>query len=367
MNRPSCVPSLLAAGAALVGAFAVSSLVLVLTGTNAGGAYAAMWRYGTRPESVVSIINRAIPLYLAGLSVAIGLHRGLFNIGVEGQYRLAAVAAATLGAALALPPVVHAVLILLVAVATGAAWAGLAAVLRVTRGVHEVISTIMLNFVATGMVAYLLATSAGGTGLSVGTRLIPPSGRVPSLDPILQGLGINLPEGVRLHGFVVVAVVAGVGFHLLVRRSRFGFDIRAMRENALAARAGGVDPGRTTVQVMLLSGGLAGLVGMAPLLGTSYRFSVDFPTGLGFTGIAVALLGRGHPLGIAGASLLFGFLERSAQILDLRGVPRETVVILQGAILLFSLVGYEIGHRMARAHAASASRPGTGVERAEGA
>jgi simple sugar transport system permease protein len=334
----------LALGFALLAAFSVSSLVLVGTGHSPTDTWLAMGRFGTRPDSVVSVLNRAVPLYFAGLAAATGFQMGLFNIGVEGQYRLAALVAAVVGATLRLPPVLHVALVLLVALAVGAAWAGGAAVLKVRRGVHEVLSTLMLNFVATGLVAALLATDTGATGggLAGETKLIPLSGRMPALNRLLGWLGLRLPIGSRLDGALVLAVVAGVGYHLLIRRSCFGFELRALGVNPRAARAGGVDTAGVTVSTLLVSGALAGLVGIGPLLGTSYRYSIDFPTGLGFAGIAVALVGRNHPLGVALASLLFAFLDRSAQILDLTGVPREIVLILEAVILLSTVVAYQV-------------------------
>jgi len=338
---------LLAPGVALLAAFTVSSLVLAGTGHSPTDTWSAMGRFGVRPESVVSVLNRAVPLYFAGLAAAAGFQMGLFNIGVEGQYRLAALAAAAVGAAVSLPPVLHVTLVLLVALAVGAAWAGVAAALKVRRSVHEVLSTLMLNFVATGLVAALLATGTGGAGGTAGglageTKLIPLSGRMPALNRLLEWIGLPFPIGSRLDGVLVLAVVAGFAYHLLIRRSCFGFELRALGVNPRAARAGGVNPVGVTVRTLLVSGALAGLVGIGPLLGNSYRYSIDFPTGLGFAGIAAALVGRNHPLGVALASLLFAFLDRSAQILDLTGVPREIVLIMEGVILLSSVVAYEV-------------------------
>jgi simple sugar transport system permease protein len=215
-----------------------------------------------------------------------------------------------------------------------------------------VISTLMLNFVATGLGAYLLATylRAGGAARDTATTgLIPPSGRMPSLNGALRRLGIDLPPGSHLYGFLAFAVAAGFGYHVLIRRTRFGFDLRALGVNLEAARVSGADPAGMAVRALLLSGALAGLVGMAPLLGSAYLYSNDFPTGLGFTGIAVALVGRKHPVGMALAAVLYGFLERSAQILDLLGIPREIVLILEGAILLSAVIAYELTRRIAEA------------------
>jgi ABC-type uncharacterized transport system permease subunit len=224
----------------------------------------------------------------------------------------------------------------------GAFWAGIAGLLRTTRGVSEVISTIMLNFIATGIVAYLLspdrlAEPIAGSN-NIGTAPIPPSGQIP---------GISLIPGApnQVYGFIVLAAVAGSAYWFLLSRTRFGFDLRATGANQAAAVASGVNVKRMIVTTMLLSGAVAGLVGMPQLLGASYTYSLDFPAGLGFTGIAIALLGRNSPIGIAFAALLWGFLENSAQILDLEGIPKEIVQIMQGVIVLSVVIAYELVRR----------------------
>jgi simple sugar transport system permease protein len=205
--------------------------------------------------------------------------------------------------------------------------------------VSEVISTIMLNTIASGVIAYLLnpkrlAVSVQGSN-NIGTKPIGASGHFP---------GIHVNGGV-VYGFLIVAVLCGIGYSLLLSRTRFGYDLRATGLSATAAVASGVSAKRMLIMTMLISGGVAGLVGMPQLLGSSYSYSLDFPAGLGFTGIAIALLGRNHPIGIAIGSLLWAFLDRSSQILDLEGVSREIVVIMQGTIVLSVVIAYEVVRR----------------------
>ena len=338
----------LAPVAALVFALLVSSAALLLIHKSPTDAFTSMIEYGKRADSMISIANRAVPLFLAGLAVAIGFKMNLFNIGVEGQYRLAALLAAAVGGAVTLPAPLHLALIIVVAMAVGATWAGIAGVLKVTRGVHEVISTIMLNFVATGLGAYLLATylqtQRGPNDLIIKTKSIPSSGRFPSLNAVL-----GLKAHQDLFGFLVVAIGVGVFFYFLVWRTRFGYDLRASGANPDAARVSGVNASAMVVKTMLLSGAIAGLVGMNDLLGFFHQYTLDFPVGLGFTGIAVALVGRNHPLGVALAALLFGFIDRSAQILDLRDIPKEIITIMQGVIILSVVIAYEVVRRLAQA------------------
>ena len=356
------VLNLIAPTAAIAFSVALSSLLLWGSGYSPGEAFSSMWEYGTRTDSIISIINRAIPLFIAGLAVAIGFKMNLFNIGVEGQYRIAALIAAAFGAWISLPAPLHVAAIILVAMVVGAAWASIPAVLKVTRGVHEVISSIMLNTIATGLGAYLLATyfqenRAGD--LVPKTKPLPKSGQMPSLNPVLDKLGISLPTGSQLRGFLIIAVLLGIAYYLLVWRTRFGYDLRAAGANPTAAEVSGVHIKGMTVRVLLLSGAIAGLVGVGDVLGFFHSYSIDFPTGLGFTGIGVALLGRNHPVGIAAGALLFAYLDRTAQILDARSIPREIVVIMQGIILLSVVIAYEVVRRIGQAQETKAAAEAT--------
>ncbi len=346
---------------ALAIAFLLAAIVLRLVGIDPGFAYAEMWDFGTSTESLISGVNRAIPLYVSALAVAIGFKMGLFNIGVEGAYLLAALVAASVGALYSITPVLHVLSILIVAAIVGAIWNGLAGWLKVTRGVHEVISTIMLNFIAFSFSAYLLLNffQADSGGLTVATAQIPDTGWVPSLNFALEWFGVEPRAGSDLHGFLVIAALLGIFYHYLVNRSRFGYDLRASGINASAAHASGVNPNSMVLKTMMISGALAGMVGMSELLGFSHQYVQDFPRGFGFDGIAVALLGRGHPAGMAFGALLFGFLERSALILDLRDIPREIVTIMQGVIVLTVVIVYEVISRYVQRRTVAAAAAAT--------
>jgi general nucleoside transport system permease protein len=330
-------------------AVTISSLVLLASGDNPLEVYGSMWSFGTQLNSIISMLNRAVPYYVSGVAVAIGFKMNLFNIGVEGQYYLAALLAAVVGATLDLPAPLHVLCILVVGMAIGAGWAGIAGVLKATRGVNEVISTIMLNnIVLLGLGAWLLTRyqAEGRVGLQIRTEALPDSARMPTLNPVLEAIGLDVPAGSRLTGFLLIAALVGVAYYLIIWRTRFGYDLRASGLNPWAAAASGVAPKTMVVKAMLLSGAVAGLVGMSQLLGEFGAFTGDFPTGLGFTGIAIALLGRNHPAGIALGALLWGFMERSAQRLDLEGIPKEIVVIMQGTIVLSVVVAYEVVRRV---------------------
>ncbi len=349
---------LIAPLAAIAFSLAVSSIALLLIHKNPFSAYQQMISYAVysgghvQTNQIISILNRATPLFLSGLAVAIGFKMNLFNIGVEGQYYLAALLSAAVGAAIHVPgwlAPLHVLIIVLCAMAVGAFWSGIAGVLKVTRGVSEVISTIMLNFIAFGIGSYLLQTylkrPTVASDLTTRTPEIPKTGLFPSLDKLF---GITNPVE-PLSGFLIVAVIVGVVYYLLVWRTRFGFNLRAFGMNPEAARVSGVGPAGMVMRTMLLSGATAGLVGLMYLLSFFHAYTLDFPTGLGFSGIAVALVGRNNPIGVAFAAILFGFLEVSAQILDLNGIPKEVIQIMQGVIILSVVVAYELVRRLIQA------------------
>ena len=322
-------------------ALLVSSGVLAAAGDPVGTTWEQLARAWEQPRRIAETVNQATYLYLAALAVALGFRMNLFNIGVEGQYLLAAFSAAAVCGRIALPFPLSIALGVVVAMLVGAAWAGIAAVLKVTRGVSEVISTIMLNSIAGALVAFLLrqvAVPVAGSN-NIGTEPLSESARVPGL-PLVPGS----PR--EVFGLVVLAALAGAAFHVLVNRTRFGFDLRATGRSRTAAVASGIDVRRMVIVAMLLSGGMAGLVGLPLLFGEAYSYSLTFPAGVGFTGIAIALLGRNNPAGIALAALLFAYLNVAAEPLQIRaGVASEIVQIMQGIIVLAVVVAYELVNR----------------------
>lgn len=344
------------AAAAPLGAFVfsliASAIVLLAAGSNPIEACIDMLRYASGLDVQVSMLNRATPLYISGVAAAIGFKMNLFNIGVEGQYRMAAIFAAFVGGAVVLPSVLHIGLILLTAMLVGAAWGGLAGILYTHRGVNEVIGTIMLNGIALGIIAWLVRSwQAGGGGadaigeFGVGTTPIEPSGLLPNLNFIPELFG-EIRQNTELTGVMVIAIVVGVAYYLLLNRTIFGFDLRASGLNPLAARAGGVPPRRMALAAMLMSGAVAGLVGMAEIFDAG-RYNPNFVGFLGFNGIAVALLGRNNPVGIAAGALLWAFLDASSDVLQsTETAPKEIIDIMRGIILLTVVIGYEVVRRI---------------------
>ncbi len=350
---------LIAPAVAAASAIIISAIALIISGNNPFTAFNEMWKNVSNAESIVLIINRSVPYYVSGVAVAIGFKMNLFNIGANGQYLLAALFAAWAGAQVTLPAPLHVTFILLVAVFVGGAWASIAAILKVTRNVNEVISTIMLNFIATGIVAFLLAEQfrePDAASLVAQTETLPPSARLPKLDPLIEWTGIDFGNA-DLLGFLPFAIAIGIGYHLLLNRSRFGYELRLSGANPEAARAAGVNPNKMILKTIILSGMIAGLIGMHSLLADPqfHKYGDQFPRLLGFTGISIALLGRNHPAGIAAAALVWGTIERGTQPLSRIGIPPEIGVIMQGAFLLSAIIAYEVMKRRNDAAAARAA------------
>ncbi len=351
--------ALLAPALALVAAFAITSLVLISAGDPVGDVWREILQVPD-PRNLANIVNQACVLYLSGLAVAIGFRMGLFNIGVDGQYRIAAFVAAVVAGEAWLPGYLNTALAIVCAMAVGAAWAGIAGLLRATRGVSEVISTIMLNFISTSIVAYLLRQAAvddPGSN-SLGTKEIPGGSRIGSIP--LDGLIGGGPLA-QVYGFVVLAALAGLAYWFVLGRTRFGFDLRATGQSTTAAVASGINVTRMIVIAMLLSGAVAGLVGLPILFGEAYSYGSTFQSGLGFAGIAIALLGRNNAVGIALGALLFSFLQEQSNPLQiLVGVSPEIVSITQGVIVLTVVISYELvrryGNRLEQTRVATAER-----------
>ncbi|WP_033280202.1 ABC transporter permease [Streptomyces sp. NRRL F-525] len=324
---------------ALVAAILLTSVVLLASGKNPIEPYNLMLQQIGYSDVQVLIINQASMYYIAALAVALGFRMNLFNIGVDGQYRLGAVMTAVVGAHVGLPAVLQVPLLLLVAILTGAFWAGIAGVLKVTRGVSEVVATIMLNAIATSLILYLTQTNTWGVqvGNNMTTGIMKKSGWIPGID-----LGSDVGE---IYGLVFLAVIMGVLYWLVLNRTRFGFDLRATGESESAAAASGVDAKRMTLTAMLISGGVAGLAGLPLLLGDSHTYSLTFPEGLGFTAIGIALLGRNNPGGIALAALLWAFLDKASPALDYAtpvAYQKEIATIMQGLIVFAVVISYEV-------------------------
>jgi ABC-type uncharacterized transport system permease subunit len=326
----------------------ISSIAVLATNKSPIDAYKTMWEFGTQAGSLMEMLNQATPYYIAAIAIAVTFRAGLFNIGVEGQLRLGALFSAYLGAMFTLPPVLHVLAVFIVAMTIGGLWASIAAYLKVRRGVNEVISTIMLNSLAIGVTSFLFSKYfaeivEGSNNLS--TKELPQSAWFPDLVPLLTKLGVPETPGGSVNGMILVAAALGFIFWFVVNRTRFGFELRATGANPIAARVSGVNSKKMTVVALVISGAIAGLAGLPAVLGETHSYNMGFRSGIGFTAIAVALLGRNSAVGMAISAVLFGFLEVSSRSLELIDIAPETYVIMQGSILLSAVISYEVVRR----------------------
>ncbi|HEX6444268.1 MAG TPA: ABC transporter permease [Streptosporangiales bacterium] len=275
-------------------------------------------------ETLVS----ATPLILAGLSVALAFRTGLFNIGAQGQIIMGAIFAGYVGFAWHLPIVLHLIVALAAGIVGGALWGGIAGFLKARTGAHEVISTIMLNYVAYSLLAFLLAVNgfqAPPYSQAI-SRNVLDTARLPPL----------LGSGLRVHAGLILALLAAVGMWWLLERSTTGFELRAVGSNQFAARTAGMSVERSYVLAMLLAGALSGLAGCSQILGTNPAITQDIDGGFGFDAITVALLGRGKPGGTVLAGLLFGALRAGGvQMQSSSGTSIDLVSVVQSVIVLF--------------------------------
>lgn len=282
----------------------------------------------------------ATTFVFTGLAVAVAFHGGLFNIGGEGQAILGGLGAGLVALwwSTFLPVWVMLPLMLVAGALFGMAWAAVPGYLQAYRGSHVVITTIMFNFIASSLLVYLLVNHLRPAGsMSVESEPFADSAKLPAMHETLGWLGIEWPSS-PLNLSVLLAVLAAVGVYLYLWRTRAGYHLRAVGSSPGAAEYAGIRPKRQIMVAMAVSGALAGLVGMNEIAGVNGKLLLEFVSGAGFTGIAVALMGRNHPVGIVLASILFGALfQGGAEVaFEVRGFSRDMVVMLQGFIVLFS-------------------------------
>jgi simple sugar transport system permease protein len=312
----------------LLVAVGLLAALLALGGYDVPRSLTALWRgsVGSSYALTSATLVRATPLLLAGLAVTVAFRAGVWNIGAEGQLLAGATAAMAI-ASLPMPAVVRAVLALCAAGAAGALWAAPAALLR-RRGVLEVISTIMLNFVALNLVGFLVrGPLQEPTHAYPQSSTLPPEARLPRV------------PGTRLHLGVVLAVVAACVLWVMLTRTAWGFRVRAVGANArAAAMAGMIDVPLTTLSAFLVSGALAGLAGGIEVTGVTFALYEGLSPGYGYTAIAVALLARLDPLLVLPSAFLFGALEAGATAMQRdASVPAALVSVVEGSLVLLVL------------------------------
>ena len=329
MQRSSLVQTLLVQALAVLTGLTAGAVLIWLTGGHPVLAYGGLWEGSLgRPGSISETLVWSTPYILAGLAVGLAFRGGLFNIGAEGQLSVGALTAAWVGFAVqGVPWPLHLLLAMAAGALAGAVWAGLAGFLKARTGAHEVITTIMLNYVALLGTGYLLSGLLKDPSPFVVVAQTPKvleSARIPAL-----------MADARVHWGLILALGLAVVCWWLLFRSTIGFAIRTVGLNPSAARYAGISISKTIVLTMALSGALAGLAGAIEVLGVNYYHSPGFSVGYGFDSIAVALLGKSHPLGVIPAALLFGALRAGATRMQfVSQIPIDVISIVQGIIML---------------------------------
>ena len=325
----------------LLAALAVCCLIIAALGENPFAAIAVMLKGAFIYDgSLGYTLYYTTNFIFTGLAVAIAFHAMIFNIGGEGQAYLgglgAGLAALWLGASL--PAIVVLPLAVMSAALFGAAWAFIPGYLQAKRGSHIVITTIMFNFIAASLMVWLLAGPLIQPGQqSPQTPKFEVAGQLPKIHELLGALSFDVTSS-PLNLSFVIAILALIFFWVLVWKTRFGYELRAVGHNPDAAKYAGINVPLIIIIAMAISGAFAGLMATNEILGVQHKVLLNFTSGYGFTGIAVALMGRNHPVGIFLASLLFGVLYQGGAELDFEfeSITREMVLVIQGMIILFS-------------------------------
>ena len=325
----------------LVVAFLVAGLVVLLVGESPIRAAALLiegaFGYG---EGIGFTLYYATNFIFTGLAVAIAFHCGLFNIGGEGQAYVAGlgVAIPCLWLDASMPWYVVFILVIFGSALMGGLWALIPGYLQAKRGSHVVITTIMFNFIASSLMVYLLIDVLKPRGsMSPETRTFAEGGHLPKLDWLFGPMGIDV-GGSPLNLSFLLALVVSFIVWVIVWRTQFGYQIRTMGFSPSAARYAGMKEARIVIIAMVMSGALAGMMAINPIMGEQHRMQLDFVGGAGFVGIAVALMGRSHPVGIIPAAILFGMLyQGGAEIsFEMPQISRDMIVIIQGLVILFA-------------------------------
>ncbi|MEM8541370.1 MAG: ABC transporter permease, partial [Pseudomonadota bacterium] len=322
-------------------AFFVAGLVVLAVGENPLRAAALMvdGAFGSG-DGIGYTLYYATNFIFTGLCVAVAFHCGLFNIGGEGQAYIGGlgVAIACLSFDSIFPWWINLPIATIMCALTGALWALIPAWLQARRGSHIVITTIMFNFIAASLMVWLLVGLLKPTGaMAPETRAFAEGAALPRLDWLLESFGLTVRRA-PLNITFLIALVTAFLVWILIWRTRLGYEIRTMGHSSSAAKYAGINQTKIIVITMMISGALAGMMALNPVMGAQERLQLDFVTGAGFVGIAVALMGRSHPAGIIPAAILFGMLyQGGAEIaFDMPAITRDMIVIIQGLVILFA-------------------------------
>ncbi|HEX8287378.1 MAG TPA: ABC transporter permease [Pyrinomonadaceae bacterium] len=337
---------------AVIAAFIVGGIIVLLIGDNPFHTYSLLIgnSFGSLKD-IGYMFFYATPLIFTGLAVAVAFRCGLLNIGAEGQLYVAAFATAWVGIKfggtvvnvfgkeenwswMSLPAILLVPLCILTAIAAGGIWGAIPGILKAKFGSHEVINTIMLNFIAISLVSYFTQYYYKVPGDAIlQTAPIGAAAHIPRISQFIPGM----PEFVPLSVAFLLAIMMCVLVYIFLWKTKWGYELRAVGENPSAAEYGGISPKKQIIIAMTISGGLAGMVAIGEVMGNRYLYYHDFSGEVGFLGIAVALLGRNHPLGVFLAAIFFAILYRGGIFVDAftEYVSKDLVEVLQAVVILF--------------------------------
>jgi simple sugar transport system permease protein len=314
-------------------AFLVSGLVVMFIGKDPVEAVKVMVSGALGKYGIGYTLYYTTNFIFTGLAVAIAFHARMFNIGGEGQAGIGGVGVAAVLLSVAWPHWTIAIVAAsLGAMVFGAAWAAIPAYLQAKRGSHIVITTIMFNWIGSALIVYLLVGPMQAPGMVPETRGFSAGASIPTLHDIIPAFDKHAPANVSLF----LALFAALGVWVLIWKTRLGYEIRAFGHSEKAAIYAGIKPLKIIMVAMLVSGGLAGMMAVNTVQGEAERLILDTVQGAGFVGIAVALMGRSHPVGVVLAAFLFGILYQGGGELSFAmGIPREMIVVIQALVIMF--------------------------------
>ena len=356
----------------LIVAFIVAGLVVLLVGENPFRAAVILVEgaFGSG-TGLAYTLYYATNFIFTGLAVAVAFHGGLFNIGGEGQAYIAGLGVGVVCLAFdhVLPWWLTFPIAILGAAAVGALWALIPAYLQARRGSHIVLTTIMFNFIAATAMVYLLVDVLKPRGsMAPQTRQLAEGAQLPKLGWFLSEFGLAVRPSAPLNLSFLLALVMAFVVWVVIWRTRLGYEIRTMGFSPKAARYAGISETRIIIVTMLISGALAGMMALNPIMGDQHNVSLDFVSGAGFVGIAVALMGRSHPAGIVPAAILFGMLYQGGAELafEMPNISRDMIVIIQGLVILFAGALEHMFRTPVQAAFASFSPRSVGIAQAKG-
>jgi ABC-type uncharacterized transport system permease subunit len=326
---------------AIITALIVGSIMILLAGRDPIASYQALVQGAVlEPRGLIQTLLKTTPLILTGLAVGFAFKGGLFNIGAQGQLIMGSVTAAWIGSTnLELPSWAHITLAFMMGALAGAAWGAIPGALKAYSGAHEVITTIMFNFIASRIAEWLISGGSADGKIPPGPLSDPNSGAIQRTRPVLEAARLPVvfryPPSSNLNIGIFIAVLLAIVILVILNRTTFGFELRMVGQNPNAARYAGINVKRQTIITMAIVGALSGIAGVIQTLGVNGYYEANQSLALGFDGITVSLLASNHPIGIIFSALGFGAMDQGATRMQRTGVAVELTVMIQALILMF--------------------------------